>query len=441
MIKKVIMRKGQDLYKKAKKIIPGGTMLLSKRPEMFLPNHWPSYFSKAKGCKVWDLDGTELIDMSIMGIGTNSLGYGNDEVDSAVIDTVRNGNMSSLNCSEEVFLAKQLIEMNPWAEMVRFARSGGEANAIAIRIARAASEKDNVAICGYHGWHDWYLSANHNGEDDLSGHLIPGLSANGVPKNLKNSVFPFNYNNYEELLSIVEKNNIGVIKMEVIRNFEPKDGFLQKVRELATKKNIVLVFDECSSGFRETFGGIFQKYKVEPDMVMFGKTIGNGYALTAIVGKKSVMEAAQKTFISSTFWTERIGPTAALATLKVMEREKSWDKITSIGKKMQNGWMRLSENHDLDISISGIPAMTSYTFNSRNALEYKTLITQEMLKKGFLASTIFYACTEHKDKYLSKYFEELDSIYKIIGKCESEVLDVNALLEGPVCHSGFKRLN
>ena len=435
------MRKGQDLYKKAKSLIPGGTMLLSKRPEMFLPENWPSYFSEAKGCKVWDLDGTELIDMSIMGIGTNSLGYGNDEVDSAVVNAVRNGNMSSLNCPEEVYLAEKLIEMNPWADMVRFARSGGEANAIAVRIARAASGKDNVAVCGYHGWHDWYLSANHNGGDDLSGHLIAGLSPKGVPKNLKNSVFPFNYNNYEELFDIVEKNNIGVIKMEVIRNFEPKDNFLKRVRDLATKKNIVLIFDECSSGFRETFGGIFQKYNVEPDMVMFGKTIGNGYALTAVVGRKSVMEAAQSTFISSTFWTERIGPTAALATLKVMEREQSWNKITDTGKKMQKGWLALAEKNDLDITVSGIPAMTSYSFNSRNALEYKTLITQEMLKKGFLASTIFYACTEHTDEYLSNYLNELDEIYKTISKCESEILNINSLLEGPVCHSGFKRLN
>jgi len=435
------MRKGQDLYKKAKSIIPGGTMLLSKRPEMFLPENWPSYFSQAKGCKVWDLDGSELIDMSIMGIGTNSLGYGNDEVDSAVVNTVKKGNMSSLNCPEEVYLAEKLIEMNPWADMVRFARSGGEANAIAVRIARAASGKDNVAVCGYHGWHDWYLSANHNGGDDLSGHLIAGLSPKGVPKNLKNSVFPFNYNNYEELLDIVENNDIGVIKMEVIRNFEPKDGFLKRVRDLATKKNIVLIFDECSSGFRETFGGIFQKYNVEPDMVMFGKTIGNGYALTAVVGTKSVMEAAQSTFISSTFWTERIGPTAALAALKVMEREQSWNKITDTGKKMQKGWLALADKNDLDITVSGIPAMTSYSFNSRDALKYKTLITQEMLKKGFLASTIFYACTEHKDEHLSNYFDELDKIYKTISKCESEKLNINTLLDGPVCHSGFKRLN
>ena len=435
------MGKGQELYTKAKTLIPGGTMLLSKRPEMFLPDHWPSYFSKSKGCKVWDLDGKELIDMSIMGIGTNALGYGNDEVDSAVIETVKKGNMSTLNCPEEVFLAEKLIEINPWADMVRFARTGGEANSISIRIARAASGKDNVAICGYHGWHDWYLSANHNGGDDLKAHLIPGLSPKGVPRNLKNSVFPFHYNNYEELLDIVEKNDIGVIKMEVMRNFGPEDNFLQKVRDLATQKNIVLIFDECSSGFRETYGGIFKKFNVEPDMAMFGKTLGNGYAITAVVGKKSVMEAAQNTFISSTFWTERIGPTAALATLKVMKREKSWEKITEIAKKMQKGWLNLAKLNNLDITVSGIPAMTTYAFNSKNAINYKTLITQEMLKKGFLASTNFYACSEHTDGHLDKYFDALSNIYKTINKCESEILDINSLLDGPVSHSGFQRLN
>jgi len=435
------MNKGQNLYKKAKKLIPGGTMLLSKRPEMFLPDHWPSYFSKAKGCKVWDLDGKELLDMSIMGIGTNALGYGNEGVDAAVIETVKKGNMSTLNCPEEVFLAEKLIKINPWADMVRFARSGGEANSIAIRIARAASGKDNVAICGYHGWHDWYLSANHNGGDDLKAHLIPGLSPKGVPRNLKNSVFPFHYNNYEELVNIVEKNDIGVIKMEVMRNFGPEDNFLQKVRDLATQKNIVLIFDECSSGFRETYGGIFKKFNVIPDMAMFGKTIGNGYALTAVVGKKSVMQAAQSTFISSTFWTERIGPSAALATLKIMEREKSWETITSTGKKMQKGWKDLANLHKLDITVSGIPAMTTYCFNSQNGAKYKTFITQEMLKKGYLASTNFYASTAHKDEHLKSYFEALDVVYSTIAKCESEVLNINDLLEGPVCHSGFKRLN
>lgn len=435
------MGSGQELYKKAKALIPGGTMLLSKRPEMFLPEKWPSYFSKTKGCSVWDLDGNELIDMCIMGIGTNTLGYGNDEVDAAVLETVKSGNMSTLNCPEEVYLAEKLIEINPWADMVRFARSGGEANSIAIRIARAASGRDKVAICGYHGWHDWYLSANHNDGDELSGHLLPGLSPKGVPRNLKDTVFPFHYNNFAELLSIVEKNEIGVIKMEVVRNFGPEDNFLQKVRDLATQKGIVLVFDECTSGFRETFGGIYKKYNVEPDIAMYGKTIGNGYALTAIVGRKSVMEAAQTTFISSTFWTERIGPTAALATLKVMESIKSWEIITDKGKQMQREWQNLAAQHKLSITVSGIPALSTYSFNSKNALEYKTLITQEMLKKGFLASTSFYACTAHTDDKFESYFTALDEVYKVIAKCENGAIDIQSLLEGPVCHSGFKRLN
>jgi glutamate-1-semialdehyde 2,1-aminomutase len=435
------MGKGQELYKKAKTFIPGGTMLLSKRPEMFLPDNWPSYFSRAKGCKIWDLDDNELVDMSIMGIGTNTLGYGHETVDNAVLETVKKGNMSTLSCPEEVYLAEKLIELNPWADMVRFARSGGEANSIAIRIARAASGKDKVAICGYHGWHDWYLSANHNSGDSLSGHLLPGLNPSGVPKVLKDTVLPFHYNNFEELSDLVENNEIGVIKMEVVRNFGPENSFLQKVRDLATQKNIVLIFDECTSGFRETFGGIYKKYGVEPDMAMYGKTIGNGYALTAVVGKRSVMEAAQTSFISSTFWTERIGPTAALATLKVMEEVKSWEIISKIGKKVQEGWKSLASIHGLKIELAGIPALSTYSFQSDNALAYKTLIAQEMLKKNILASTNFYASIAHEDTYLDRYFSELDGVYRMIKKCESQELNISDLLEGPICHSGFKRLN
>ena len=295
------MGKGQKLYKKAKNLIPGGNMLLSKRPEMFLPDIWPSYYSKAQGCSVWDLDGNHFIDMSIMGIGTNILGYGNKEVDASVSKAVSRGNMSSLNCPEEVYLAEKLIEINPWSDMVRLARSGGEANAIAIRIARAATGKDKVAICGYHGWHDWYLSANLGNSSGLDNLLLPGLDTKGVPKNLEGTVLPFKYNDFNHLESLVNDSDVGVIKMEVVRNEEPKDNFLQKVRNLATKKGIVLIFDECTSGFRETYGGLHLKYNVEPDMAMYGKALGNGYAITAIVGRKEIMEAAQSSFLSSTF--------------------------------------------------------------------------------------------------------------------------------------------
>ena len=434
------MGTGQKLWTRAKQVIPGGNMLLSKRAEMFLPEQWPAYFSKAKGCKVWDLDGKEYTDVSIMGIGTNILGYGNTEVDAAVQQTVAAGNMSTFNCPEEVFLAEKLVEIHPWADMARLARSGGEANAVAIRIARAASGKDKVAVCGYHGWHDWYLSANLGDGDHLAGHLLPGLDPKGVPQNLRGTVFPFNYNNFAELEMLVNTQDIGVIKMEVVRNKGPEDNFLHKVRKLATDHGIVLIFDECTSGFRQTFGGLHKLYGVEPDMAMFGKALGNGYAITATIGRREIMEAAQSTFISSTFWTERIGPSAALKTLEVMERLKSWDTITQVGLQIRQRWQLLANKHSLNIDHWGLPALTGFTFQSQNALAYKTLITQEMLAKGYLAGNSVYVCTEHTPEILSGFFDALDPVFGLIKECE-EGRDVISLLKGPICHGGFKRLN
>lgn len=434
------MGSGQKLWRRAKQVIPGGNMLLSKRAEMFLPDQWPAYFSRSEGCRLWDLDGRELIDMSLMGVGTNTLGYSHPEVDAAVIAAVQAGNLSTLNAPEEVALAERLLTLDPWAGMVRFARTGGEANAVAVRIARAAAGRDGVAICGYHGWHDWYLSANLGADDSLSGHLLPGLDPNGVPAALRGTVHPFQYNDLEALKTIVRDHRIGVIKMEVSRNQGPQQGFLEGVRQLASDNGIVLVFDECTSGFRETFGGLYKKFGVEPDMVVYGKTLGNGYAITAIVGRTEVMEAAQTTFISSTFWTERIGPAAAIKALEVMEREQSWDRITAIGTQIRTHWQALADRHGLKINHAGLPALATFSIESKDALAYKTLITQEMLDKGWLASTAFYATLAHTPDIIDAYVEALDPVFAKVRECE-DGLDVNSLLRGPICHAGFKRLN
>jgi glutamate-1-semialdehyde 2,1-aminomutase len=431
---------GQKLWKRAKRVIPGGNMLLSKRAEMFLPEQWPAYFSKAKGCRVWDLDQREYIDMSIMGIGTNTLGYGHPEVDAAVHATVAAGNMSTLNCPEEVYLAEKLVELHPWAEMVRLARTGGEANAVGIRIARAAAGRDKVAFCGYHGWHDWYLAANLGDGTALGGHLLPGLDPAGVPRELRNTALPFNFNRFDELKALVDAHPIGVIMMEVSRSRDPAPEFLRQVRELASARGIVLVFDECTSGFRQSFGGLHKLYGVEPDMAMFGKALGNGYAITATVGRRAVMEAAQSSFISSTFWTERIGPSAALKTLEVMQRTRSWQLITAIGEGINRGWRMLAQKHGLKIEISGLAALTSFALQSPRRLAYKTLITQAMLAKGYLATNTVYACTEHTPEIIASYLEALDPIFGLIRECE-DGRDVMTLLQGPVCHDGFKRLN
>lgn len=430
---------GQKLWKRAKNVIPGGNMLLSKRPEMFLPDRWPAYFSRAKGCKVWDLDGKEYIDMSTMGVGTNTLGYGHEEVDEAVRSVVGAGNMSTLNAAEELYLAERLIALHEWADMARFARTGGEANAIAIRIARAATGKDKVAVCGYHGWHDWYLAANLS-EDGLADHLIPGLEPLGVPKRLKDTTYPFLYGDIEALRNLVREHDIGVIKMEVQRNEAPNETFLRDVRKLASENQIVLIFDECTSGFRETFGGLHKKYDIEPDMAIFGKALGNGYAVTAIIGKGEILSSAQNSFISSTFWTERIGSAAALKTLEIMETEESWSTITGIGKKIKLGWSELANKYEIELVHWGIPALAGFTIKSEYSLQYKTLVTQEMLKRGFLAANSVYSCIDHSRDVLNQYFDALDPVFELIGECE-QGRPVEDLLDGPVCHQTFRRLN
>jgi glutamate-1-semialdehyde 2,1-aminomutase len=431
---------GQKLWKRAKGVIPGGNMLLSKRSEMFLPEQWPSYFSKSKGCEVWDLDGKKYTDMSIMGIGTNTLGYGDEEVDLAVRSVIDNGNMSSLNCPEEVYLAEKLVEIHPWAEMARFTRSGGEANSVAVRIARAATGKSVIAFCGYHGWHDWYLSANLGDDNHLAGHLLPGLAPNGVPSELSGTALPFNYNSLDELIHILDTKPVAAIMMEVSRSFGPDPGFLEGVRRLATERGVVLIFDECTSGFRETFGGLHKKYGVEPDLAMFGKALGNGYAINAVIGRRSVMESAQSTFISSTFWTERIGPVAGLETLKVMERIESWNTITETGNSIQTRLNNLADRHGISLEVAGLPALTNFTIPGDHWPAYKTLITQEMLKRGFLASNSIYVCTHHSPEIVDNYFDNLDEVFTMIQKCE-DGLNPLTILSGPIAHNGFKRLN
>ena len=321
-----------------------------------------------------------------------------------VNNVVKKGTISTLNSVEEILLAERLVSLHPWSQMVRFTRSGGEANAVAIRIARAASGRDKVAVCGYHGWHDWYMSANIESKNSLNSHLMNNLPIQGVPKNLRNTVFSFDYNNFKQLDEIVGKHKIGVIKMEVKRLSEPKNNFLKKIRKLATQHNIVLIFDECTSGFRQTFGGLHKFYNVEPDIAIFGKALGNGHAINAIVGKRSIMEYANKSFISSTFWTERIGPTAALETLNIMEKNKSWNEITKIGRKIKKQLSSLASLHKLDLRVEGIDAIPNFYFNSKKNMQYKTLITQEMLKKKILASNLIFCSTSHKENVLKKIF-------------------------------------
>jgi len=435
------MGRSQDLYKKAKKNIPGGTQLLSKRPEMFLPDLWPAYYERAKGCEVWDLDDKNYVDMSYMGIGACILGYADDYVDDAVKEAVNKGTMSTLNCPEEVELARLLCDIHPWAKMARFARTGGEAMAVAARVARAKTGKDLILFCGYHGWHDWYLAANLADDKSLDGHLLPGLEPRGVPRGLKGTAIPFNYNDTEEFLSLLKKyeGKISAVVVEPVRSHFPEKGFLETIRETTEKLGIVLLVDEVSSGWRLNVGGAHLKFGIEPDIAVFAKGISNGYPMAAVIGRPKIMDAVQDTFISSTYWTERIGPVAALATINKLKENKVPEHLENAGRQIQRGWKDLAQKHNLNVTVSGIYPLGHFSFDYENELVLKTLFTQLMLEKGFLATTAFYASYSHKDDHIARYLEAVDEAFAFIsGVLEKD--GAEKYLKGPVCHSGFKRI-
>lgn len=440
----IIKGQGVKLYEKAKKVIPGGTQLLSKRPEMFLPDLWPAYYSKAKGCKIWDLDGNEYIDVSYMGIGANVLGYANDEVDVAAKEAIDNGGMCTLNAPEEVYLAEKLLELHPWAGGVRYAKAGGEAMALATRIARAYTQKDIILFCGYHGWHDWYLSANISNKKALDDLHIPGLEPLGVPKGLAGTNLPFHYNNIGEFEALMTKHkgNIAAIIMEPIRNDYPTDGFLDRIREATIQDNIVLVFDEITAGFRLCSGGSHKVLGVEPDIAVFAKGLTNGYPLSAIIGRKDVMEASQGTFISSTFYTERVAFAATLKNIELYEKYRVWESQIKYGEQIQAGWKSVAKKNGVKIEVGGITPLSHFTIlGEESPLVYKTFFTQEMLKRGYIASTAFYTSYAHSEEIIADYLKNVDDVFRKITQIRNNNDKVENNLQGGICHSGFGRLN
>jgi glutamate-1-semialdehyde 2,1-aminomutase len=430
---------GQQLYDRARRRIPGATQLLSKRAEMFLPGQWPSYYSRAKGVEVWDLDGERYVDMAYSGIGACILGYADPDVDAAVHEAVRLGSMTTLNCPEEVELADLLCELHPWADRVRYARTGGEAMAMGVRVARAHTRREKIAFCGYHGWHDWYLAANLSEDDALVGHLLSGLEPAGVPQGLRGTAFPFHYNDVAKLEEIASRNELAAIVMEPVRGQEPQADFLQRVREISRRSGAVLVFDEISSGWRLTSGGAHLLYGVAPDMAVFAKAISNGYAMAAIIGVAEVMQAFQSTFVSSTYWTERIGPAAALATLRKHRRCEVAKHLIEIGNLVKAGWRRAADRAGLAINLGGIAPLASFAFDYPNGQAVRTLFTQLMLEKHFLATSGFYASHAHQPEHVESYLRAIEATFTVLAEAV-EKKEVDRLLKGPVAHAGFYRL-
>ena len=433
------MNKGQKILREAKKIIPGGNQLLSKRSEIFLPGLWPTYYKKAKGCKIWDLDNKMYYDFAGMGVTSCVLGYADNFINKAITNGLKNGSMATLNSTEEIDLAKKFLNIHKWAGMAKFCKSGGEACLVAIRIARAFSKKQNIAFCGYHGWHDWYLAANMQNSKNLDNQLLPGLSTKGVSRTYSKTIKPFVYNDLNSFKKVVlnKKNNIGIVIMEPMRAVKPNKNFLKNIRNLTKKNNITLIFDEITSGFKDNYGGIHLKFKINPDIAIYGKSIGNGYPISAIIGKKNIMQVSQDTFISSTMWTESLGFIAANATLEKLKKLNVNKKIVNYGKKIKNGWLKLAKKNDLRIDISGLNSIPSFKFCYENNLELSTFFTQEMLSYGFLANTTLTTTLSFNNKIIDNYLYHVDKVFKKI----SFYLDQDKIpLKNEIKHSTFKRL-
>ncbi len=433
--------KNKELQAKARKLIPGMTQLLSKRPDRYCEGVWPAYFSRAKGIEVTDLDGNTYLDFSIGGVGATVLGYADSEVNQAVIEVINNGSASTLNPPEEVALAEKLLELHPWADMARFARGGGEAMSIAVRIARVATKKDTVVFCGYHGWCDWYLAANLGKKDALDDQWIAGLNPNGVPKGLANTAIPFYYNNIESFKESVAKagNDLAAIVMEPIRNYQPTPEFIAAVQQTAKEKQVPLIMDEITAAFRICNGGAHLKLGFEPDMAVFSKALGNGFPSSAVIGKKWIMDYAQDAFITSTNWTERVGSVAALAMINKFVRTDASVHMQAIASKVEETWKTLAKKHGLDIHIGGFNPLLHFFFAKDHFVNI-AYFTQEMLKEGFLAGSGFYAMYAHTFEDVDKYAKAVDRVFAKLSVL-IKAGKVKDFLEGKPATSGFSRVN
>lgn len=434
---------GQQLYKYARTTrIPGGSQLRSKVPELYAPGQWPAYFQRAEGIDIWDVDNCHYRDWSSHGIGATLLGYRHPEVTGAVRRCIDAGSFSLLNSSEDVELADLLCELHPWAECARFARSGGEITTVAIRIARATTGRSKVAICGYHGWHDWYLAANLDGNDRLRFHLLAGIEPKGIPPQLAGTAHCFELNDTAGFDALINEHgdDLACIVMEPCRFEDPDPGFLQHVREQASRTGSLLLFDEITIGFRRHLGGSHLRLGVTPDIAIFAKSLGNGHPMAALIGTAEAMDGAHESFISSTYWTERVGPTAALATIKVMQHTDVPQHIDRIGTKIKTCWTRHIEATKVPLAVSGgFNCFAIFTFEHELADHLRLFYIQEMLKRGFLATNAIYVSLAHTEENLAAYDVAVGDVFAEMADA-LQAGDLEGRLDGPLAVKGFGRL-
>jgi len=435
--------RSMELYERALRLIPGGTQLVSRRPNRVAYGVSPIYAARAAGARFWDVDGFEYIDW-ISGIGAILLGYADPVVDDAVREQIALGTMYSVNHELEIELAEELCRSIPCAEMVRYAKSGGEACAIAVRIARGATGRDKVLFCGYHGWHDWYLAANLDANASLNAHLFPGIDPIGVPQALAGTAIPFPYGDLAALGELLDKNrgNVAAVIMEPLRSEWPAEGYLEGVARLAREHDAVFIFDEVSTGLRFASGGAQERLGVVPDLAVFAKSISNGYPMAAVVGRREVMEPAARMFISSTYWSDTIGLRAALTTIREARRREVPRQLDEFGGRLQAGLNEVAARTGCPVRCAGISLHPSLQFAVEDPVlrgQVATLYIQEMAKRGCHGYASFYLNAAQGDAELSQTLAAAEATFGVIR----EGLDTGRVPERLECdpqQDAFRRL-
>lgn len=429
------------LFERACDLIPGGTQLISRRPSQFAAGVSPVYAASAKGARFTDIDGKEYIDW-VSGIGAIILGYCDPVVDEAVREQIALGSVYSVSHELEVELAEELVATIPCAEMVRYARGGGDACAVAVRIARGSTGRDKILFCGYHGWHDWYLAANLT-EGALDSHLLPDIDPTGVPRGLKGTAIPFPYGDTAALGELLDdhRGEIAAIMMEPLRSDWPPEGYLNEVRRLADEHNVVLIFDEVSTGFRCSPGGVQPVLGVEPDIAVFAKSISNGYAMGAVVGRRDVMAPAARMFVSSTYWSETIGLRAAITTLREVRKRDVPTSLTQLGQAMKTQLNEVAQETGCPVRATGIDVHPRLEFAVDDSLsaQVATLYTQEMAKRGCHGYTSFYLNAAQGEAEVEQTVDAARATLFIIREA-LENGTVDDQLECPPRGDAFRRL-
>lgn len=409
-----------DYYYRALGLIPSVTQTLAKGPSQHVNGFAPKFLRRGRGSRVWDVDGNEFIDYT-MGVGPISLGYCYERVDEAIRKQLEDGITFSLMHPLEVEVAELVRDVIPNAEAVRFSKSGADVTSAAVRLARAYTGREKVLCCGYHGWHDWYIG-------------ITSRNA-GVPESVRAMTYTFEYNDIEALEQSLDS-EVACVILEPTVFEEPQDDFLHRLRELCSAHGIILIFDEMWTGFRMALGGAQEYFGVEPDLACYSKAVANGMPLSIITGKGDIMERLDKeVFFYTTFGGEALSLAAAKATILEMKQKNVTAALWEMGKRLKDGYNAIASEYGMDYTkCSGYDCRTIVTFDPTGGspLELKSLVQQEMIRRGILWSGMHVVSYSHTKEDIDYTLGVYEDVLRILRNAVNEGSAPNQLDGAPV---------